>query len=466
MSEAAVRVEGASKSFGAFRALDDVSLSVSAGSIHAVLGENGAGKSTLMNLLSGFLEPDAGRITLLGQPLAVGDPRAVRRQGLAIVHQHFMLAPALSVAENLALDQLHGSRSVAEALRPAQEAADRLGWRLDLTARTGSLPVGAQQRIEILKALATGARVLILDEPTAVLTPDEIDDLFGVMRRLKSEGVAIILIAHKLAEVFAVADEFTVLRGGKLAGAARTADSSPAEAARWMVGESNDLPAFEAPAVGEPVLSAVDLHVRGDRGEPSVRGVSLEVRAGEVLGIGGVDGNGQIELAEALVGVRPASQGRVECDEPPAYIPQDRHRDGLVLSMPIWENTLLGAEDDDRLYAHGFLRRSAARRRAEEIRTRFDVRSQSIDQQARRLSGGNQQKVAVGRAIEREPRILVAVNPTRGLDLSAAQFVHRQLREAAERGAAVVVFSTDRDELAQIATRTAAMSAGQWEAAS
>lgn len=464
MSEAAVRVEGASKSFGAFRALDDVSLSVSRGSIHAVLGENGAGKSTLMNLLSGFLEPDSGRITLLDQPLAVGDPRAVRRQGLAIVHQHFMLAPALSVGENLALDQLHHAKSVAEAARPAQEAADRLGWKLDLTARTGSLPVGAQQRIEILKALATGARVLILDEPTAVLTPDEIEDLFSVMRRLKSEGVAIILIAHKLAEVFAVADEFTVLRGGRMVGAAQTADSSPAQAAEWMVGESTPLPAFSAPAVGEPVLSAVDLHVRGDRGEPSVRGVSLEVRAGEVLGIGGVDGNGQIELAEALAGVRPAETGRVECREAPAYIPQDRHRDGLVLSMPIWENTLLGAEDDSRLYRRGVLQRGAARQRAEEIRTRFDVRSQSIDQQARRLSGGNQQKIAVGRAIEREPRVLVAVNPTRGLDLSAAQFVHRQLRQAAENGAAVVVFSTDRDEIAEIATRTASMASGQLEA--
>ncbi len=468
MADWAIRAEGISKSFGAFQALDQAGLMVRTGAVHAVLGENGAGKSTLMNVLSGFLRPDSGSVWIGSEPLALGDPRRIRSQGLAIVHQHFMLVPEFTVAENLALDQqgsLAGRLNLKGAVQPALAAARRVGWEVDVDARTGGLPVGVQQRVEILKALATGARVLILDEPTAVLTPDEAGDLIRVIRTLAGEGVAVILIAHKLSEVFAAADDLTVLRHGRVVGSAAASETDPDEAANWMIGES--LPARHSAVslAGNVLLSCDNLYVSGDRGEPSVRGVTLEARAGEILGVGGVDGNGQIELAEALAGVRPPSSGRVSAMGRIGYIPQDRQRDGLVGAMPIWENTLLGAESDGRLAWGPFLLRGAARRRAQAICDQFDVRRRSIDQPARSLSGGNQQKVVVGRVLEREPGIVVAVNPTRGLDLNAARFVQNELRQAASRGAAVILFSTDREEIEAAADRSLTMSRGLAEPA-
>jgi simple sugar transport system ATP-binding protein len=468
MAEWAISAEGITKSFGAFQALDGARLEVGKGSVHALLGENGAGKSTLMNILTGFLRPDSGKVEIHGKPLALGDPRRIRAQGLAMVHQHFMLVPEFTVAENLALDRqgpLLRRLSLKEAVEPALKAAEKVGWDFDTAVRTGSLPVGAQQRLEILKALATGAQVLILDEPTAVLTPEEADDLIRVIRALAREGVSVILIAHKLSEVFAAADHITVLRHGRVTGSAPAADTTPEEAARWMIGDSLAARKEGRPSTGKALLSCEDLHVSGDRGEPAVRGISLEARSGEILGVGGVDGNGQIELAEALAGVRPPATGRIAAQGRIGYIPQDRQRDGLVGSMPIWENTLLGAGEDQRLSWGPLLLRGAARRRALAVCDRFDVRRRSIDQPARSLSGGNQQKVVVGRVLEREPDIVIAVNPTRGLDLNAARFVQNELREAASRGAAVILFSTDREEIEAAGDRSFFMSRGMAEPA-
>lgn len=458
---------GVSKSFGQLVVLDSVDFEFFPGEVHAVLGENGAGKSTLMNILAGFLAPDEGRIELEGKALRLGDPLAARKSGIEMVHQHFMLVPAFSVGENLALARLEGRKGwvqdhdlAAKALKIGQE----LGWEFDEEITTGTLPVGTQQRLEILKALGGDARVLILDEPTAVLTPEEVVDLQRVLRQLKQQGMAIVLIAHKLSEVMSSADRVSVLRRGKVQGMALIHDVTPAQLTEWMVGELPALRSDESPTHKDVAFEVMAVSVKGDRGEPAVRGVHLRVNQGEILGVGGVDGNGQVELAEALAGVR-LSEGSFQFSDGSqiqlAYIPPDRQRDGLALRFSIRDNLLVGTAHRRRLRRGPLLNLSAVTHWAREVIDRYQVKADSPATRVDTLSGGNQQKIVVGRALSETPNLVVAVNPTRGLDVRAAAFVQQQLRDVAAAGAAVLLFSTDSDELAAVAHRRVFMSRGE-----
>lgn len=469
-SDPVLVVEGVSKRYGSVQALNRVSVGFSAGEVHAVLGENGAGKSTLMGVLAGFVVPDEGSVQLGGEPAPVGRPFEAKARGIAMVHQHFMLVPNFSVEENLALDELGvlGRGLDTRALaRPALELAESLGWEIDGQARTGGLPVGVQQRVEILKALTGEARVVIFDEPTAVLAPDEVGDLLALLRRLADEGRAVVLIAHKLSEVLAVADRVTVLRRGDLVASAERAAVTEQMLAEWMVGE---LPPVRQPlgeAAGEVVLRGTGLTVLGNRGETAVRGLDLEVRAGEVVGIGGVDGNGQLELAEALAGVRALAGGRLEWPAGEgrlAYIPQDRQAAGLALGLSIEENLWVGSVEEGERVRRGFLNLGELRTWAAGLVREYQVKVGSVRDPVRSLSGGNQQKVVVARSLALAPAVVVAMNPTRGLDVKATDFVHEQLLGAARRGAGVVLISTDWDELAAVGSRVLTLSRGRFVA--
>ncbi len=454
-----------SKRFGAVQAVIDVSMTLVPGEIHAVLGENGAGKSTLMGVLAGLVVPDEGQVTLDGLRLPMGRAFESKRRGIGMIHQHFTLVPEFSVAENLALAKLESlwkplniTRLSADALAVAKE----LGWALDPEAKVGNLPVGLQQRVEILKALVGETSVLIFDEPTAALSHDEVRDLFRVLRKLKESGKAIVLIAHKLAEVMAISDRITVLRKGQVIATVLTTDTNETELAEWMVGH---LPAGlnkSESETGDVLLSVDGMQVVGDRGEEAVRGATFCVRRGEIVGFGGVDGNGQIELAEALAGVRPFSGTLKINTEAPvvAYVPQDRQNDGLALSLSVKDNLLV------RHLNEGLLKRRELARWASSVVHRYDVRLDSIEEPVGSLSGGNQQKIIVARVLESKPDLLVAVNPTSGLDIRATEFVHNSILSARDAGAAVALFSNDLDELAALANRTVFMSSGQLYASS
>lgn len=456
-----------SKRYGAVLALSEVSAEFNLGEIHAVLGENGAGKSTLMGILGGFIVPDSGSVESHGGNWPLGKPATVRESGLAMVHQHFTLVPEFTVAENLALAGMSGLArrlDVSELSRKAIDLAKELGWNLDPTAKTRQLPVGAQQRIEILKAISEDPQILVLDEPTAVLAPDEVTDLFRVLRRLKEAGKSVILIAHKLSEVMAIADRVTVLRRGVWVATAPIADVTAEQLATWMVGAETDV-SVGPPGIASstPFLNAQDLRVLGDRGEQAVGGASFRVARGEILGLGGVDGNGQVELAEALVGVRKVISGRVDLpgDAKIAYIPQDRQSDGLALSMSIVDNLLIEGYRKASLRNGPWLSPRKIRAWANGLVQKFAIKVGSIYDPVKSLSGGNQQKVVVSRVLAEAPDLIVAVNPTRGLDIGATTYVHEQIRAAAAAGAAVVLISTDRDELQALASTKAFLSRGQ-----
>ena len=456
-----LRVERVSKSFGPVRALHEVSLDAYAGEVHGVLGENGAGKSTLMNAVAGFVRPDEGRIVLEGETvLDPGNPHFARRNGVQMVHQHFMLVPEFTVAENFALgtlEGLNGAFESEESARRASDVAQRLGWQLDPTAKAGRLPVGAQQRLEIVKALAREAKVLILDEPTAVLSPGETEELFEVLRGLKEQGTCVLLIAHKLSEVLSVCDRVSVLRRGEHVATAAIGSVDARQLAEWMVGE---VPQPQSPlhaAVADPTITVTDLHVRGDRGDHAVRGISFVARPGEILGIGGVDGNGQTELAEALAGVRRAHKGNVALAVKGGvgFIPQDRQRQGLALDMSVLDNYRIGS------LGGALLSPKADRQQALALVQKYDVRLGSLDDPVRSLSGGNQQKVVVSRVLSQNPAVFVAHNPTRGLDVRATAFVQAKIIEAAQNGAAVVLLSTDLDEVVALSSRVLFMKRGE-----
>jgi simple sugar transport system ATP-binding protein len=464
-------VERVSKSYGRVRALVDVSCQFLPGEVHAVLGENGAGKSTLMGVLAGFVVPDQGRVLFDSGELPLGKPHAIRRIGVGMVHQHFMLVPEFTVAENFALgtlDELPKKIDLSSVGRRISEVAKELGWEVDPSARTGSLPVGSQQRLEILKALAGNASILILDEPTAVLSPREVEDLFRVIRRLRDDGKCVILIAHKLSEVLAVADRVTVLRRGSVVATAEIAATNVQELATWMVGEVPSAVAKGA-ELGQIVLEADGVEVLGARGERAVRSVSFTVRQGEIVGIGGVDGNGQNELAEALVRLRPLVNGEIRTIAAKVgYVPQDRQREGLALEMSVVENVLIG--DDSIAWAGPFLRSGAIHNHTKNIVEQYDVRVGILSDAVGTMSGGNQQKLLLGRVLTSlgaatsdatEPVLLVVNNPTRGLDLKATSFVQGRILEAARNGVAVVLFSTDLDEIALLSDRTYFMSRGE-----
>ncbi|MBC8064810.1 MAG: ABC transporter ATP-binding protein [Chlorobia bacterium] len=462
-----LEVRNVAKSFGPLRALDDVSAVFQAGEIHAVLGENGAGKSTLMHVMAGFLKPDSGAVLLRGLPIPLGSPFECRRLGIGMVHQHFTLVPNFTVAENLALaqmDSLNGPMNPSVESAKAASIAEKLGWEFDLGSRVSDLSVGSQQRIEIVKALAGEAKVLIFDEPTAVLTPDEVLDLFRVLKSLKEAGKAVVLIAHKLSEVMAIADRVTVLRRGRWVASAPIGDVSVAQLAEWMVGELPEASVKTPANPGNGRVVAQNLRVLGDRGEVAVKGASFEIRQGEIVGFGGVDGNGQVQLAEALAGLREGKVIQFEgiwANPEPAYIPQDRQTHGLALGMSVEENLLIGGLANSELSTGPFIKVKEVQRWATNLIHTFAIKVENASDIASSLSGGNQQKIIVSRTLDRRPEFLVVVNPTRGLDIRATEYVHEKILQAREGGTAVALFSTDLDELSLLSDRTYFMSRGQ-----
>jgi simple sugar transport system ATP-binding protein len=449
-----------------------VDLAVEWGEVHALLGENGAGKTTLMNVVYGLVKPDAGEILFDGQPVLVHRPQDAIRLGIGMVHQHFMLIPPLTVAENVVLGHETTGRGglvdVAKASRTVRELSERYGPEVDPAATVAGLSVGLQQRVEILKTLYRGARLLILDEPTAVLAPQEAQRFFEIVRALVGEGKAVIFITHKLGEVMDVADRITVMRRGKVEATTSPKESKPSDLARLMVGRPVLLQVEKKPAnAGRVMLAAQDLTVVDDRRQPAVDGVSFELHAGEIVGIAGVEGNGQDELVEALVGLRPTRSGSVTLDGADitrrsarrrlaagiGHIPADRHRMGVILELPIADNLVLNSFDR-RPFARGIVRVfDAVGRYAKKLVETFDIRLRSPNQPLSSLSGGNQQKVVAAREMGREPRVLIASQPTRGVDVGSIEFIHKRLVEQRDAGLAVLLVSSELDEVLSLADR-------------
>jgi simple sugar transport system ATP-binding protein len=474
-----VELSGITKRFPGVLANDRIALTVAPGEIHAIVGENGAGKSTLMKILYGLYQPDEGTIAVHGARVALDNPRTAIGLGIGMVHQHFMLIPRFTVAENVILGSEParvGRLRLGEARARIATLADQYGFAVDPAAEVAGLSVGEQQRVEIIKVLYRGAEVLILDEPTAVLTPQEVDDLFVNLRRLRAEGKTIVFISHILEEVLAIADRITVLRAGRVVGTLPAKDATKVQIAEMMVGRPvlMDLPIVPVQP-GDVRLQVDGAVVTGLRGRAAARGVSFSVRSGEIYGIAGVEGNGQSELVEALVGLRPLASGRLAIRGRDvtrmgvrgirmlgvAHIPEDRHRRGLVLPMDVWENLILG-HHTRRVFGRGtLLDRAAVMRFADERVTRFDVRTPSLATPALALSGGNQQKVVVAREFGFDPAVLVASQPTRGLDIGATEFVRRQILDARAAGMAVVLVSAMLDEILSLSDRIGVIHAGR-----
>ena len=476
----ALEMRGITKRYPGVVANDGIDLDVRPGEIHALLGENGAGKSTLMNILYGLARPDDGQILLDGTPVQISGPADAIARGINMVHQHFMLVPVLSVADNILLGEETMANAIFldrnEARRRIVELGRRFGFEIDPDVKVGSLSVGWQQRVEILKALYRDARILVLDEPTAVLTPQETEEIFGVLRRLAKEGHSIVFISHKLYEVLEIADRITVIRRGRVVGQRVPAETDEEDLAALMVGRDVQLVVDR----GQSHPGAVALEIRGlkvsdDRGIEAVRDVDLEVRAGEIFGIAGVAGNGQDELVEAIVGLRKPSAGSVtlkgfdltgssprtinEADV--AHVPADRHRFGLVLPFSVADNLVLTSYYEEP-YAHGLLRdEEAIDRDAEKVILEYDIRTPSPDVRVGTLSGGNQQKVVVGREYARDLALLVLDQPTRGLDVGSIEFIHRRTIAKRDAGAAVLLVSAELDEVLEMSDRIAVMYRGR-----
>ena len=476
---AGLQLRGITKRFGELVANDSIDLDITPGEIHCLLGENGAGKTTLMNVLYGLLQPDAGTISIDGVAHTQSNPKEAIAAGIGMVHQHFMLIDVFTVAENLILgreDSTGGLLNMGEARRTVQRLSERYGLDVDPNALIEELPVGIQQRVEILKALANDAKYLILDEPTAVLTPQETDQLMAVMRSLRDEGKAIVFITHKLREVREIADKITVIRRGKVVGTARPTDSE-SDLAELMVGRAVNLVVEKksASASAEPRLLIKDLYVSRPNGTLAVDDLDLEVHGGEIVCIAGVQGNGQTELAEALLGVTPVLKGSIELDGKRltgltpretidaglGFVPEDRKQDGCVGTFTVAENLILN-HHDEHPYARGIaLDLSKVKQNAAHRISEFDIRTQSIEATVSSLSGGNQQKVVLARELSRTLALLVACQPTRGLDVGAIEFVHNRLVEERDRGTAVVIISTELDEVIALADRIAVMYRGR-----
>ncbi len=478
MTPPLARLSGIVKRFGPVTALDGAELELARGEVHGVLGENGAGKTTLLGILAGMLRPDAGTVEIGGEPRRLRRPHDAWAAGVGMVHQHFTLVPALSVLENLALGRRSGRAGAAlpyaRLREEAAELSDRTGLSVPLDARVEELGVGSRQRVEIFKALLRRPRLLVLDEPTAVLTPGEVDRLFGLLRQMAAAGRGVALVAHKLDEVMGVADRVTVLRHGRTVLTAPAGDVDVPTLVEAMVGGGpTDAAALGAPLVAAarssagagpgPVVARLEgVRARGPRGEWAVDGASLEVRRGEIVGIAGVEGNGQRELAAVLAGRRAPDEGAAELPEGIGFVSQDRTLEGLIGELDLTANVAL-ALHDDRAYRRGpFLRWGALRARTRELMARFDVRAPSPDVPAWSLSGGNQQRVVVARELAVAADLLVAENPTRGLDVAASAFVHGQLSALARARTApgVVLVSTDLDEVLALSHRVFVMSRG------
>jgi simple sugar transport system ATP-binding protein len=475
-----LELRGITKRFGPLTANDSIDLVIEPGEIHALLGENGAGKSTLMNVLYGLYQPDEGEILVDDEPVTFTGPGDAMRAGIGMVHQHFMLIPVFTVAENVELghERTRGPLKFLNrraARKEVQDVSQRYGLQVPVDALVQDLPVGVQQRVEIIKALLRDAKVLILDEPTAVLTPQETDDLMEVMRSLKAGGTSIVFITHKLREVRAVADRITVIRRGKVVGEAKPTASS-AELASMMVGRPVKLEIDKDPAKpGAEVVEVEHLRVLDLHGQAVVDDVSFSVRAGEIYALAGVQGNGQTELTEALVGLERVESGRITVDGHDVtrssvddvlslgvgYVPEDRLHDGLVSSFSVAENLVLNLYDQDPFSRGVSLNLPYIRTNAEERVSEFDVRTSSIDHPASTLSGGNQQKVVLARELSRPLKLLVVAQPTRGLDVGSIEFVHKRIVAERDNGAAVIVVSTELDEVLGLADRIGVMYRGR-----
>ncbi|HEV8516569.1 MAG TPA: ABC transporter ATP-binding protein [Candidatus Limnocylindrales bacterium] len=479
----ALEMRGITKRYPGVVANDQIDFEVKPGEIHALLGENGAGKTTLMNILYGLAVPDDGEILLDGVPVEIRGPSDAISRGISMVHQHFMLVPVLTVAENILLGEETMANPIFldrdEARRRIRELGRRFGFELDPDARVGSLSVGWQQRVEILKALYREARILVLDEPTAVLTPQETEEIFAVLRRLADEGHSIVFISHKLYEVLEVADRITVIRRGRVVGSRRPAETDEDDLAELMVGREVHLTVDRGEShPADVVLAVKDLRVRDDRGREAVRGVSFDVRAGEILGVAGVVGNGQDELVEALTGLRRPADGRVSLagrdvtGASPralfglglALVPGDRHRFGLVLGFPVKDNLVLTSYHRMPFSRGGVRNDEAVERWAERCIQEFDIRTPSADVPESTLSGGNQQKTIVAREFSRELRALVLDQPTRGLDVGSIEFIHRQAIGKRDAGTAILLVSAELDEVLEMSDRIAVMYRGQFVA--
>lgn len=484
-----IEMKNITKKFGDFVANDNINLTVHKGEVHALLGENGAGKSTLMNILYGLYTPTSGEIHINEELVNIDNPSIAISKGIGMVHQHFMLIGTFTVAQNIILGsettKFMGTLDMKKAIKDVEEISQRYGLAIDPMAKVDDISVGMQQRVEILKALYRGADMLILDEPTAVLTPQEIDDLIKIIKNLTKEGKSVIIITHKLKEIKAIADHCTVIRRGKYIDTVKVDDVTEDDLATMMVGrEVNFKVDKEEAQPKETVLQIKDLVVKDSRKISAVDGLSLEVRAGEILGIAGIDGNGQSELVEALTGLRKCHSGSIKingheiANNNPKQIfkkgikniPEDRHKRGLVLDFTVAENSILQNYKDSRFSKNTIINQDAMNKHAESIISRFDVRPTDYTQKTRALSGGNQQKIIIGREVmniessrkeTNESQLLIATQPTRGLDVGAIEFVHKALVDQRDAGNAVLLVSLELDEVMNVSDRIAVMYEGK-----
>ncbi|HFI0506706.1 TPA: ABC transporter ATP-binding protein [Streptococcus suis] len=473
-----IEMRNITKIFGEFVANDHINLNVKRGEIHALLGENGAGKSTLMNMLAGLLEPTSGEIAINGEVVSIDSPSKAAHLGIGMVHQHFMLVDAFTVAENIILGSettKAGVIDLKKAIAEIKELSERYGLEVDPTAKVADISVGAQQRVEILKTLYRGADLLIFDEPTAVLTPAEIAELLKIMKKLIEEGKSIILITHKLDEIRAVANRVTVIRRGKSIETVDVAGATNEDLAEWMVGRSVSFKTEKiASNPKEVILSIKDLVVNENRGIPAVKGLNLDVRAGEVVGIAGIDGNGQSELIQAITGLRKVKSGSITIkgeeivgktprkitEMQVSHVPEDRHRDGLVLQMSVAENIALQTYYKEPNSKNGILNYNKINEKARQLMEEFDVRGASELVPAKALSGGNQQKAIIAREIDRNPDLLIVSQPTRGLDVGAIEYIRKRLIAERDKGKAVLVVSFELDEILDVSDRIAVIHDG------
>ncbi|MCP3026061.1 ABC transporter ATP-binding protein [Halobacillus sp. A5] len=467
------------KEFPGIVANNNINLQVKQGEIHALLGENGAGKSTLMNVLFGLYQPEKGEIRVRGNKVNITDPNVANRLGIGMVHQHFMLVETFTVTENIVLGsepRKGAAVDIKKAEKEVSELSKRYGLNVDPKAKIRDISVGMQQRVEILKTLYRGADILIFDEPTAVLTPQEIKELIDIMQSLVKEGKSIILITHKLKEIMEVCDRCTVIRKGEGIGTVNVSETNPNELASLMVGREVSFKTEKKPAEPkETFLTIKDLYVKDFRNVNMVKGLNLEVRAGEIVGIAGIDGNGQSELIEAITGLRKSDSGAIQLHDKVitnlstrkvtqagiSHIPQDRHKYGLVLDFPIGDNMVLQTYYQQPFSKKGIMNFKHIYEKAKSLISEYDVRTPNEMTKARALSGGNQQKAIIGREIDRSPDLIIAAQPTRGLDVGAIEFIHRKLIEERDKGRAVLLLSFELDEIINLSDRIAVMFDGQ-----
>ncbi len=460
-----------SKKFGTFYANDHITLQLEKGEIHALLGENGAGKSTLMNVLFGLYQPDGGEIRVRGEKVSITDPNVANDLGIGMVHQHFMLVENLTVTENIILGSeptKSGVINIKDSAKKVAEISKTYGLDVDPYAKIEDISVGMQQRVEILKTLYRGADILIFDEPTASLTPQEIEELLNIMRKLVAEGKSIILITHKLQEIMNVSNKCTVIRKGKGIGTVITAETNPEELATLMVGRQVTFKTEKGPShPTEEILKIEDLYVNDYRGVAKLKGLNLSVRRGEIVGIAGIDGNGQSELIESITGLAKVKSGKIllngedVANKKPrkiteaglGHIPQDRHKHGLILDFSVGYNAALQSYYHEPFSKNGIMNYKIINEEAEKLIHEFDVRTQGVHEPARALSGGNQQKLIIGREVTRNPDLLIAALPTRGLDVGAIEFIHRRLIEQRDSGKAVLLITFELDEVMNVSDR-------------